>query len=141
MQHLILKAGAFAIIIGCLSIHFASYPHTAFACTCIPPKPPGEALKQASVVFAGEVSSIKTEKNSAIIEIKVEKVWKGQVIKTIVLETSKWESDCGYSFSIGKRYLIYAGGKEPFTASRCSRTKLLDSALEDLKELGEGKEP
>jgi hypothetical protein len=98
-------------------------------------------LKRAAAVFAGEVIGIKTEEYSLTVEIKVERVWKGAINKTIVVQTSKWESDCGYSFATGKKYLIYVYGQAPFTVSRCSRTKPVESASEDLKELGEGKQP
>jgi hypothetical protein len=56
------------------------------------------------------------------------------------METSKWESECGYSLAAGKKYLFYVYGKKPFTVSRCSRAKPLESASEDLRELGEGKQ-
>jgi len=105
------------------------------------PKSPSEELKRAAAVFSGEVGDIKTEERSFVVEIKVEKVWKGEIPKTIVVQTSKLASDCGYSFALGRKYLIYVYGGEPFTVSHCSRTKPLESASEDLKELGEGNQP
>jgi len=87
----------------------------------------------------GEVSNVQAGEYSHTVEIKTEKVWKGEIGKTIVIQTSKWE--CGYPFVRGKKYLIYVYGKAPFAVSQCSRTKPIESASEDLKELGEGKQP
>ena len=112
-----------------------------FACKCLPPKRPSEELNRAVAVFSGKVSDIKTEEHRFVVQIKVESVWKGEIPKTITVQTSKWESACGYSFAAGKQYLIYVYGGEPFDVGHCSRTKPLDSASEDLKELGEGKQP
>jgi hypothetical protein len=44
-------------------------------------------------------------------------------------------------FIVGKSYLVYAYGKEVFETGICTRTRDLDKASDDLKELGEGKEP
>ena len=76
---------------------------------------------------------------SAKVEFKVEKFWKGPRAKKISLKYIG--SDCAYQFVVGKKYLVYAYGKEILSTSICTRTKELDKASDDLKELGEGEEP
>jgi hypothetical protein len=47
----------------------------------------------------------------------------------------------GYRFTTGGKYLVYAFGKDELETSRCSRTKSVEDATLDLKELGTGKAP
>jgi len=113
----------------------------AMACDCVWPGSPREELQRADAVFSGEVSGLNKEREK--IEFKVEKIWKGPVAKMISI---KYElSDCTYLFEVGKKYLVYAYAyaydKEIFETSKCARNKELDKASDDLKELGEGKEP
>jgi hypothetical protein len=105
------------------------------------PDKPRVELERAAAVFAGEVRSVKTEGHNLIVEIKVEKVWKGAITRTVVVQTANSGAACGYSFAEGKKYLVYAHGKGSLSVSLCSRTKPLESASEDLKELGDGKQP
>ena len=105
------------------------------ACDCARPGSPREELQRVDAVFSGEVSGVSREK----IEFKVEKFWKGPRAKNISIRYE--QSDCTYAFVTGKKYLVYAYGKEIFSTSICARTKELDKASDDLKELGEGEEP
>ena len=107
----------------------------AMACVCVRPGSPREELQRVDAVFSGEVSSVSREK----IEFKVEKFWKGPRAKRISIEYE--QSTCTYVFAVGKKYLVYAYGSGIFSTSICTRTKELDKASDDLKELGEGKEP
>jgi hypothetical protein len=122
-----------ALIISGLFPGFASL--RAMACDCARPGSPREELQRVDAVFSGEVSSVTREK----IEFKVEKIWKGPRAKRISIEYE--QSDCTYVFAVGKKYLVYASGKGVFSTSICTRTKELDKASDDLKEIGEGKEP
>jgi hypothetical protein len=46
-----------------------------------------------------------------------------------------------FMFADGKEYLVYASGQEErLVTSACTRTRELEKAGEDLKELGEGYE-
>jgi len=109
----------------------------AMACNCQRPGSPREELQRVDAVFSGEVSSISREK----IKFKVEKFWKGPRSKRISIKHGDEHSECTYVFVVGKKYLVYAYGKEIFSTHICTRTKELDKASVDLKELGEGKEP
>jgi hypothetical protein len=47
-----------------------------------------------------------------------------------------------FNFSIGERYLVYARGYAGiFSTNACTRTKKAEQALDDWRELGEGKAP
>jgi hypothetical protein len=98
---------------------------------------PREELKRVDAVFSGEVINVNWEK----IEFKVEKIWKGPRTKRISVKHRDELSDCTYKFVVGKKYLVYAYGKEIFSTYVCTRTKELVNASYDLNELGEGKEP
>ena len=127
-------------------------PIETFACSCLPPEPPLEALKESAAVFVGEVVSISDTEPShgsysgnVAAEFSVTTVWKGPVGKTIQITTPADGPACGYGFSEGIQYLVYAYGaleSRDFRTSLCSRTRPLSSATEtDLLELGEGRNP
>ncbi|HEY6404221.1 MAG TPA: hypothetical protein VI479_22560 [Blastocatellia bacterium] len=127
-----------ALFGAALFVSFASFAdQRAIACDCAWPGTPREELQRVDAVFSGEVSSVSKEQGK--IEFKVEKIWKGPLAKRISVRYE--QSDCTYLFVVGKKYLVYAYGKEIFETSKCGRTKEFDKASDDLKELGEGKEP
>jgi hypothetical protein len=125
-----------SLIISGLFLSFASLTgQRAVACDCARAGSPREELRRTDAVFSGEVTSINRER----IEFKVESFWKGPRSKRISIRYE--QSDCTYLFTVGKKYLVYAYGKEIFETSICAGAKELDKASDDLKELGEGKEP
>jgi hypothetical protein len=136
MKRYVTRIHIAALIISGLFAIFASLTNQrAMACDCARPGSPREELQRVDAVFSGEVSSVSREK----IEFKVEKLWKGPRAKRISIRYE--QSTCTYPFVLGKKYLVYAYGKEIFSTHICTRTKELDKASDDLKELGEGKEP
>ncbi len=85
-----------------------------------------------------------------VIKFQVERWWKGEATTEVFLVTSSTRnadgtssrSSCDYNFTDGESYLIYAFGKgSELRTNFCSRTRPLTKAGEDLKILGEGKEP
>jgi hypothetical protein len=130
-----------AMVSAALFASFAgfAYPRAmgAMACDCSPPGSAREEFQRMDAVFSGEVISLGLR--SAKAEFKVEKVWKGPSAKKIALKYIG--SDCTYPFVVGKKYLVYASGKEILETHVCTRTKELDKASDDMKVLGEGKEP
>jgi hypothetical protein len=125
-----------AMFISGLFVSFAGLTdQRAMACDCAWPGSPREELQRKDAVFSGEVTSINRER----IEFKVEKLWKGHRARKASIRYE--QSDCTYLFVVGKKYLVYANGKEILETDKCTRTKELDKASDDLKELGEGKEP
>jgi hypothetical protein len=132
------------LIIGLLFLIDSS----GFACTCIPPKSPSKELEQSAAVFSGKVIEIRISEEETDIfaqveaVLEVERAWKGVDKKTVSVLTSSHSSACGYGFKKGERYLVYAGGNrdEKLITSICSRTRRMNEAGDDLRELGEGKE-
>jgi hypothetical protein len=79
------------------------------------------------------------------ITLRVIETWKGTSRPTQVLLTGLGGGDCGYVFSEGSDYVIYAyksdtAGINGFTSS-CSRNSLLSAATLDLQFLGAGRKP
>jgi len=100
------------------------------------------ALQHSTAVFAGEVTG--EEKNGDIKKstFKIEKYWKGgdrKDIEVFVYETARFQSP----FKEGEKFLVYAMADDDgkLTVSRCSRSRALENAGDDIKQLGEGKTP
>ena len=111
------------------------------ACKCAPPPPPVPSLKKCHAVFLGQVVSLKQHREyGKLVTFKVQDSWKGKRGDTIVVRTGNGGGDCGYSFVKGKNYLVYGyNSKGTLWASICSRTRPLDRAAPDIKELDEFK--
>ncbi len=127
------------------------------------------AVKQSTMVFAGKVIGFEFRKGipkhymvsrdkdadtqidyeTLIVKFQVERWWKGEAAKEIFLITDEIKnsdgtgsgSSCDYHFKEGESYLVYAYGKDgELRTYACTRTRVL-TKTEDLKILGEGKEP
>jgi len=100
------------------------------------------AYRESDAVFVGEVLSSEKTGDDKVFKFKVEKYWKGKDQKNVevsVYETARFQA----WFQTGEKYLVFAydeDGKLHDTA-RCSRSKDLENASEDLTKLGEGKSP
>ena len=133
-----------------LSISFGVLPPTAvYACSCAPPGLPAEELERATAVFAGKVTEIdiprgllQSSADPVAVTFQVSEVWKGSVQPALVAKTARSGASCGYTFSIGQEYLVYANGTESdLEVWLCSRTTPLTAAAEDLLALGSGEIP
>jgi hypothetical protein len=120
----------------------------ANACSCAPPPPPKKALEQASAVFAGKVTAVERDGSENVVTISVSRTWKGTEGQTVQVRTLASGSLCGYGFQKGKSYLVYCnkapkknGKSGALTTHLCTRTKLLANANDDLKALGDGRNP
>jgi hypothetical protein len=139
------------LIVSILTLLFAFNTVPAWACSCAPPPPPGEARDGSAAVFAGQVTAIEAPGpvggliNSADpvkVTVQVSQVWKGSLNSTLVVTTARDSASCGYSFDLGGEYLVYAYDAEgELNTNLCSRTAPLQSAGEDLNVLGEGAAP
>lgn len=154
-----------AICLGILFTLFA-YPSPAEACSCIVAGPPSSEFPQANVVFTGKVIRI-TDNYYPIFSFldwvmsklgmrsyhfyqgklygysvffTVDKSWKGIKEKVVEVHTGYGGGDCGYSFTVGSDYLVYAyyaygvPGNYWIT-SICSRTAESSNAAEDFSYL------
>lgn len=133
------------VAIGCLAIS----PGRAWACTCLPPGAAAEELAKSTAVFAGKAIDLDVPAGARIssadlvrVTFQVYTVWKGLVHDTLVVTTARGSASCGYPFSEGLEYLVYAYGTETeLEVGLCSRTWLLSAAGEDLVALGQGTSP
>ena len=117
-------------------------PDAAEACRCAPRSarcgPPAEFWK-AAAVFSGQVTSIDRMGGSGSssrrrIRVRVQERFRGSITTAhgeLELFTG---AVCGYPFKVEREYLVYAGFHEDgrLTASVCSRTTLLERAVDDL---------
>jgi hypothetical protein len=128
------------------------------------------AVEKSTLVFSGKVVSFEYRKGIAnpfmeliekqtgkrvdyetmVVKFQVERWWKGEAPSEIFLVTTRTKnadgtsssSSCDYDFKEHESYLIYATGeKRELRTNFCMRTRQLTKAEEDLKILGEGKEP
>ncbi len=133
------------IIVSMLAIE----TEPAYACSCVPPRPPHEELARATAVFTGKVVGLSkpfsvfgSSADPIKVTFQVYTVWKGPVNQTITITTSRSGASCGYTFEKGGEYLVYADGTENSLAvSLCSRTQHLVAAENDLVVLGGGSTP
>jgi len=100
------------------------------------------AYSQSQAVFVGEVAGEEKNGDTRTFSFKVAKYWKGRDSKNIeilVYETARYQA----FFKKGEKYLIYAteGGDGKLHVGRCSRSRDIEFAAEDLQKLGEGKSP
>ena len=139
-----------ALIVSVLGLGQVFNAEPAYACSCAEPGTPSAELASSSAVFAGRVVSrevfpiyedLISTADPTLIEFDVSVVWKGTIGRTMYVTTVAGSVSCGYRFTRGAEYIVYASPGGEQTVSRCSRTRLLDDAEEDLAELGEGHPP
>jgi hypothetical protein len=121
---------------------------------------PREELKRSVAVFTGTVIDVTKPRPDehmeggrvvyedrlyVYVKFRVEKSWKGvgKGDLTITIEAERDGYGCGYDFTVGT-YLVYADGIGRGRAKRlwvgcCTRTRRIDEAGGDLRELGAGK--
>jgi hypothetical protein len=115
-------------------------------------------VKDATIVFSGKVVSaqfvpivenhngVKIKAEALIYKFAVESSWKGDNKDEIIFPTSVRRysdgtgsigSNCVHSsFKVGEKYLVYAvGSMDKLKALVCGRTKLIQKAERDVKEL------
>ncbi len=96
-------------------------------------------------MFSGEVTQISGPDSDDYLEVRIDVTtsWKGVDHQAMRVGTSAYGDACGYSFSEGGEYLIYASdndariGPDVITGV-CSRTAPLAGADDDLQVLGTG---
>ncbi|MEK4518194.1 hypothetical protein NSS64_23135 [Paenibacillus sp. FSL H8-0122] len=128
-------------------------PQVTYACSCAVSPSPLEAMEKSAAVFEGTVVSIKekfkimqSSADPVQVTFQVGARWKGELGEKVTVTTASSGASCGFEFTKGERYIVYAGGEEAvgeegtakLTVSLCSRTALFSGAEEDLNELGAG---
>ncbi len=132
----------YAVAAAIAACAYAGLMARADACTCMPPPPAADALESAEAVFVGEVESItdlgsESRGGSALVDLAVSRWFKGNGDDRAEVRTLKATSMCGYPFEEGDAYLVYASdaGDGNLGVSLCSRTRPLDQAGDDVREL------
>lgn len=135
-------AAYFALALILIGAAIRASADRASACSCLPPRPPLEALSRADKVFIGEVVAMETRDgwwasstDPITVEFKARAGWKGEIHETMFIKTAWSSASCGFEFVLGEQYIVYA--REDRT-SLCSRTKNIEKAGEDIMALGEG---
>jgi hypothetical protein len=113
-----------------LIIFFLCFSNLAFSCSCIGKSKRNAELKKSDVVFFGKILSKKifTIKDEYVPEefylkkaeytILAIKNYKGKIERdTLKIITGIGHGDCGFDFSIGKSYIIYAMCSEKYFES------------------------
>ena len=137
------------IFIGMFII--GSFPSIANACSCAELPSVEEEFERSKAVFSGKVvdineqSSLKGSTSTSVL-FEVTNTWKGVEQSQIIITTGQGGGDCGYHFTEGKEYLVYAYESTMYGANSlvtviCNRTGVLNSSQEDLEVLGEGQPP
>lgn len=143
------RAIVFLLILAAI---IASTFADASACSCelpqwnVPLKQQvGEAWQKSRAVFSGRVLEILTNPDTfyVVVKLRVEKTWKGALTEEVSIVTGRGGGDCGFRFTVGEIYLVYAYGsdKSQLATNICQRTATIKEAAEDVKILGGGKAP
>ena len=112
----------------------------AHATSCAEPKF-ATSLESASVVFSGRVIIEMTSPTSTLVQIAVEKVWKGDVPATVRVRGGGL---MGTSFINGEHYLVFANQREwdpTLLADLCGGTSPTNRVADWIAQLGEGRPP
>lgn len=92
-------------------------PASAGACTCAP-LPIPHAYTEAVAVFSGQVVAIDIPahlggrgayEDRMTVHFHVLRCWKGGIPDTVAVTTMLSDASCGYLFSDGESYLVFAG--------------------------------
>jgi hypothetical protein len=128
-----------------------------WACSCVQPMTPQVEFAETDTVFSGEVTDIVDKQTYAggilftirswlglhpefdekyygnRVTFRVMRSWKGVTSTVVTLSTAYGGGDCGYAFTPGAEYVVYASGEtDSLSTSICSRTSLLSRATEDM---------
>ena len=106
----------------------------SMACTCMHLRgDPAGAFIAASAVFSGEVLEITEGESSPpatglkelAVKFRVEKSWKLIRKDEVMVFTVNTSNLCGFPFTVGESYLVYARGGNKLSTDICTRTASL----------------
>lgn len=119
---------------------------STFACSCMMNGSPEEASENYSNIFVGEVVEISEsnifeewlwQMSQNTVRINVENSVKWQNGDVMVVQTPQSSASCGYNFEQWEKYIVYSHNRWEenweLNVSLCSRTALVENALEDLE--------
>ncbi len=117
-------------------------PGRASACSCM--EQPFEAARAgAAAIFEARVASVEVAEGTRHVHLDVVQTWLAAEHEHVEVVTAETEAACGYSFEVGRSYLVYASGVESdaYRVSLCSRTRPMEDADDDRAMLGSGVVP
>ncbi len=122
-------------------------PPAVYQCGCGEFYPrPNDAILDAGAVFTGEVVSVtdlSQEEADALrgkrIVFRVISSWKSAARPEIMVDTGPLADGCGLEFRPGEIWVVYMDTSR--LADKCTRTRPLEEAGEDLAQLGRGNPP
>ena len=131
-------------IFACLVIAVSFFVQPLLACSCLQEADIETgvplALQQADAVFLGNVVSVEKDRISEFETYEttvfaVQSKWKGALGATLTTRILTTCCLCGYQFSVGRAYLVYAkqAHNGQYRVSTCSRTKHGDQAKAELR--------
>jgi hypothetical protein len=99
-------------------------PGRAHACTCGPPPPFDEAVKEAEAVFVGAVTSVEpTSEANLVYNFEVDEVVAGDVGPSIGVNAYWSGSSCGIKLRERLRYIVFTyEGRGGLRTNMCTRT-------------------
>lgn len=140
-----------------MSVVFLGTAQTASACSCLAWEPGvslktqvREAKSSVTAIFTGKVVSIRYSDEkmdgkpvTMYAKIAVTRSWKGPVTEFIEVRTANICCICGYSFEVGKTYIVYSYSSDPklLSVTSCSRTAEITTKSADEKYLGKARKP
>lgn len=145
------KVMPFFILMVMVVFVASSFPSVASACSCAELPTAAEELERSEAVFSGKVLDIKDKRSaqgyiSKSVLFEVTNTWKGVSRSQIIITTGQGGGDCGFNFTEGQEYLVYAYesdmyGSKSLVTGICDRTNYITSLKDDLPILGAGKPP
>jgi hypothetical protein len=135
MSNMLIRTLLLAVVSGYV------FTPSSFACQCNAPGDTLSEAKTARAVFTGTVTSLSA-RGGDFVEVRVHVIerFKGAIENgsEIQIETASGGPACGFVFSTGRTYLIYAHSgytSSNLGVSHCSRTATLEKSTEDLRVL------
>lgn len=141
-----------ALLVAAAWLALAAQP--ARACSCAPAAGPDTAFREAAAVFTGQVTSVSGRRGFDLLErlrtiraqpplsfgmeslkaaLSVADSWKGVTNSPVIVTTAASGAFCGYGFSVGGQYLVYAYNIEgTLHTDACLRTAKLSQVSADL---------
>ena len=99
------------------------------------PNPPCRAYGKADAIIDARVLEFTKVKSDTSLhlrrraKVKIKNTYKGTLEGLTYIYTGDGDSDCGFRFKVGKRYLIFANRDEGFlTTSSCSNNDLIKNS-------------
>jgi hypothetical protein len=114
----------------------------AAACSCM--EQGFDAARAGAVaIFEARVASIEVVDGTRHVHVDVVQTWLAAEHEHVEIVTADNEAACGYSFEVGRSYLVYASSVEgeAYRVSLCSRTRRMEDADDDRALLGSGVVP